>query len=77
MLLSFMLILTWGGIVFVDILHRAIHTDYTTGGSLSVICGRILSMGGHFPTQSNWYFALENDLPLIVFTHKSVFCVGK
>jgi hypothetical protein len=36
---------------------------------------RILSMGGHFPTQSKWYFALENDLPLIVFPHKSVFCV--
>jgi hypothetical protein len=73
-----MLILTWGGIVFVDILHREIPgTDCTTRGSFSVICGRILSMGGHFPTQSNWYFALENDLPLIVFPHKSVFCVGK
>jgi hypothetical protein len=51
MLLSFMLILTWGGVVFVDILHRAIHIDCTTGGSFSVICGRILSMRGHFPTK--------------------------
>ena len=31
---------------------------YGAQGSLSAICGHILSMGGHFP----------NDLPLIVYT---------
>jgi hypothetical protein len=36
-------------------------------GLLSVICGHILSMGDHYPTE----FVLDNDLPLITYAHKS------
>ena len=36
-------------------------------GLLSVICGHILSMGEHYPTE----FVLDNDLPLITYAHKS------